>query len=84
MNAPLTSDVAHGTPEALREFVAEQLWYVGRLVELAQVHLEIADDDGLRRDVRRMVAYMRAIIATVAELPRREEDTPCTAPPPRR
>ena len=80
MNVPLTSDVAHGTPEALREFAHEHLWYVGRLVELAQGHAEIADDDGLRRDVRRMVAYMRAIIATVAELPRSEEAVPCTHP----
>jgi hypothetical protein len=83
MNAPLPNDLAHGTTEALREFVYEQLWYVARLVEVAHLHAETGDDDGLRRDVRRMVAYMRAIIATVAELPNRGEDMPCTASRPR-
>src|SRR5687768_6467650 len=82
LSAPLPpNNVSHGTSEALREFVSEQLWYVGRLVEVAHLHAETGDDDGLRRDVPRMVAYMRAIIASVAELPKREEHVPCTNPP---
>jgi hypothetical protein len=74
MNAPLNHDqVSHGSPEMLREFIAEHLWYIGRIVELGHLHLEIGDDDGLRRDVRRLVAYLRVVIETVAELPRPEE-----------
>jgi len=69
MNAPFSPEPAPtGSREELREFVYEQLWYVGRLADIAQGHAEIADDDGLRRDVRRMVAYMRAAVATVKDL----------------
>jgi hypothetical protein len=63
------SHCSHGSPEMLREIIAEQLWFVARLVELAAAHLEVGDDIGLRYDLRRLRSYMNGIVEAVAELP---------------
>jgi hypothetical protein len=62
------SEVAHGTPEMLREAIAEQLWLVGCNCENAIRYVELGDDAGLAYSVRRIVACTHAIVATTADL----------------
>lgn len=60
--------IAHGAPAALREFAAESLDMARIQAELGSTFATIQDDVGLEYAVRRLVAYTRAALATVADL----------------
>ena len=69
MNAPLAAPpVAHGTPEALREFIGECAAMARISAELAETYAAIGDDVGLSYQLRRLVAYTRAAVSTMADL----------------
>jgi hypothetical protein len=63
-----TDDVAHGTPHALREFIGEHLLLAALQADLGATYAAIGDDAGLEYAVRRLVAYTRVAIATLADL----------------
>ena len=63
-----TDHVAHGTPEALREFIGEHLLLAALQADLGATYASIGDDAGLEYAVRRLVAYTRAAIGTLADL----------------
>ena len=69
MKAPRQSQqIAHGTPEALREF-AEELFARAQIqAELGVRYTQLGDDTGLNYVARQLAAYTRAILATVADL----------------
>ena len=60
--------VSHGTPEAYREFIAETLCMVRIQAELGETYAGIGDDAGLEYAMRRLVAYTRAALGTLADL----------------
>ena len=66
MNAPF-SNVAHGTPEALREFIHEQLGLAIH-AQNGMRYAEAGDDVGLEYAVRRVAVYTKAALSTVADL----------------
>ena len=49
--------VAHGTPTALREYIAECITRTASQAELVQTCAEIGDDRGLKHALRRFAAY---------------------------
>jgi len=67
MSAPF-SNVAHGTPDALREFIAENAGLARIQAELAETFAAIGDDTGLEYAVRRLLAYTRQVVGTLADL----------------
>lgn len=71
MSEPTRQQVAHGTPDAFREFIAETLAMAQIQANLGTTYAEIGDDMGLEYAVRRLVAYTRTALATVNDL--REE-----------
>lgn len=60
--------IAHGTPEAFREFIAECLGMARIQAELGGTYAAIGDDAGLEYAVRRLVAYTRAALGTLNDL----------------
>jgi hypothetical protein len=66
--------IAHGTPDALRDFIGEHLALAALQAELGATYAAIADDAGLEYAVRRLVAYTRAAIGTLADLKGHKED----------
>jgi hypothetical protein len=67
MNLPF-EHVAHGTSDALREFIAENAAMLGIQATLAAQYAAIGDDTGLEYAVRRLLAYTRQIVGTLADL----------------
>jgi hypothetical protein len=63
-----TSPIAHGTPAALREFIGECLAMTRVQAELGEAYCSIGDDIGLEYSIRRLVAYTKAALATLADL----------------
>lgn len=69
MNALLHhNQVAHGTPEALREFIGEHLSLAALQADLGATYAAVGDDVGLEYAIRRLVAYTRTAIGTLADL----------------
>jgi hypothetical protein len=68
MSAPLTNHIAHGTPEALREFIAENVGLAAIQADLIRVYAELGDDRGLEYGLRHFVAYAKAALNTFADL----------------
>jgi hypothetical protein len=71
MNAPANihpDHVAHGTPAAFREFIGECLAMVRVQAELGETYCGIGDDVGLEYSIRRLVAYTKAVLPTLADL----------------
>jgi len=64
----MTEHVSHGTPEALREFIAEQLEMACIHASHALSYAEIGNDAGLEFAVRSAALYFRAAIDTVKQL----------------
>jgi hypothetical protein len=60
--------LAHGTPEALREFIGEHLSLAALQADLGATYAAIGDDVGLEYAIRRLAAYLRAAIGTLADL----------------
>jgi hypothetical protein len=60
--------VSHGTLEAYREFIAETLCMVRIQAGLGETYAGIGDDAGLEYAMRRLVAYTRAALGTLADL----------------
>jgi len=60
--------VSHGDSSALKEFAGECAWLLGVQTELMVRFLETGDSAGLEYAVRRGVAYMRALVETMADL----------------
>src|SRR5688572_18392289 len=58
----MSGPAQYGTPEAIREYIAEVMWFAGRLADLAQSFAELGDDIGLEYVTRRMVAYLKAAL----------------------
>jgi hypothetical protein len=59
---------AHGTPEAYREYVAEMLALARIYADMGATCATIGDDVGLDYAHRKLVAYVRASLSTVADL----------------
>jgi hypothetical protein len=60
--------VSHGTPEAYREFIAEMLGMARIQAEIGETYAATGDDAGLEYAMRRLVAYTRAALGTLADL----------------
>jgi hypothetical protein len=60
--------IFHGTPAAYREFIEENLSMARIQAELGATYAAIGDDTGLEYATRRLVAYTRAVIATLGDL----------------
>jgi hypothetical protein len=73
MNAPF-ANVAHGTPEALREFIHEQLSLAILYAQNGMGYAEAGDDVGLEYDLRRLAAYTRAALSAFADLKRHKTE----------
>ena len=61
-------NVAHGTPEALREFIHEALGLAIIQAEIGMRYAETGDDRGLEYSYRRHVAYLRAVAGALRDL----------------
>jgi hypothetical protein len=72
---------SHGTPEMLREVIAEHLQLVALHADLGVGHATAGDDAGLAYSVRKVTAYLRVVAATTADL---IEQAPQTSGRPRR
>jgi hypothetical protein len=60
--------VAHGTPTALREYIAECIALAADQAGLVQTSAEIGDDKGLEYALRYFVAYAKAAFSTFQDL----------------
>lgn len=60
--------IAHGTPDAYREFLAETLVFAQIQADLGSTYAAIGDDAGLEYALRRLVAYTRAAVAVLSDL----------------
>jgi hypothetical protein len=60
--------VAHGTPTALREYIAECIALAADQARLVQTCAEIGDDKGLEYALRRFAAYAKAVFSTFQDL----------------
>jgi hypothetical protein len=58
----------HGTADALREFITENLHMVRIQADLSATYSAIGDDVGLQYAVRRLTTYSRAVIETLVDL----------------
>lgn len=61
-------NIAHGTPEAYREFIHEALFGAEIQAQLGTTYAAIGDDAGLEYALRRLVAYTRAAFTVLADL----------------
>jgi hypothetical protein len=61
-------NIAHGTPEAYREFIREMLTLAQLQADLAATYAAIGDDVGLEYALRRLVAYTRAAATVFKDL----------------
>jgi hypothetical protein len=71
MNAPVkidTDHIAHGTPAAFREFIGECFAMARIEAGLGETYCSIGDDVGLEYAARKLTAYARAMLATLADL----------------
>ena len=66
--SPSFTNVAHGTPDAFREFIAENAALVRVQAGLAETYAATGDDVGLEYAVRRLLAYTRQVVGTLADL----------------
>jgi hypothetical protein len=66
-------EAGHGGPEMLREVVIEHLQLVALHAHLGIGHAEAGDDLGLSYSVRRLVAYVRVVVTTAADLAERRQ-----------
>jgi len=66
--------VSQGAPDAYREYLLEALWFVQIQAELGSTYAAIGDDAGLEYAVRRLVAYIQAVIAVLSDLKAMKED----------
>jgi hypothetical protein len=57
-----------GSKDELREFIAEAMNMARIQAGLGATYAEIGDDVGLHYAARRLAAYTKAILATVADL----------------
>jgi hypothetical protein len=60
--------VAGAKKDLLRDFVCEQMANIRHQADVAQMHIEIRDDAALIYAVKRLVAHVRTMAATVKEL----------------
>jgi hypothetical protein len=60
--------ISHGTPAALREFIAEAASMAQVQAHRIQTFSDIGDDAGLEYAVRRLIAYTRAAAGTLCDL----------------
>jgi hypothetical protein len=61
-------NIAHGTPEAYREFIYDMLFGVYIHAEVAASFATAGDDTGLEFALRRLVAHTRAACKTFKDL----------------
>jgi hypothetical protein len=66
--APPFGHVAHGTPAALREYIAECITHAASQAELVQTCAGIGDDRGLEYALRRFASYTKAAFSTFQDL----------------
>ncbi|EIM26834.1 hypothetical protein [Microvirga lotononidis] len=67
-------NITHGTPDAYRQYLAEVLWFAQIQADLGSTYAAIGDDAGLEYAVRRLVAYLRSVIAALSDLKTMKED----------
>jgi hypothetical protein len=63
-----SDQIAHGTPDAFREFIHEMAGLAALQAKLAMTYAELGDDAGLEYAIRHWMAYTRSAIATMANL----------------
>jgi hypothetical protein len=68
MRVQNTGHVAHGTPAALREFIAENIGMASIQADLVLTYAAIGDDRGLEYALRRFASYTKAALATFSDL----------------
>lgn len=62
--------IAHGTPDALREFIAENIHLASIQGEIVQRYASLGNDAGLEYALRCFAAYSKAAFDTLADLKR--------------
>jgi hypothetical protein len=62
------ANIAHGTPDAYREFIREMLALAQIQAELAVTYARAGDDVGLEYALKRLVAYLRAAVTVFKDL----------------
>jgi hypothetical protein len=60
--------IAHGTPEAFREFIAENFGLACIQAELAISFAKIGDDAGLEYAARRATAYVKCALGALRDM----------------
>jgi hypothetical protein len=60
--------ISHGSPAALREFIAENIFLAGMQTELICTYASLGDDKGMEYALRRFTAYAKAALSTLSEL----------------
>lgn len=68
MDGSTFNEPGHGTPEAFREFIAENLALAQIQAGLGATYAAIGDDTGLEYALRRLVGYTRAALGTMGDL----------------
>lgn len=65
--------IAHGTPEAYREFIAETAGMARIQAEMIETFASIGDDAGTQYALRKLMAYSKTLLKVVCDL--HEENT---------
>ncbi len=60
--------ISHGSPAALREFIAENFSLAAVHAELICTYASLGDDAGLEYAARRFAAYAKAALSTLPDL----------------
>ena len=66
--SPPFANVAHGTPDALREFIHEHLGLAILQAQVGMAFAEAGDDTGLDYAARKLAAYTRTVLSALADL----------------
>jgi hypothetical protein len=77
-----TPPLPHMNPEAheYREHIHHLGWIMGTKAEVLMRHAEIANDEGMKEDIRGMIDLMKVIAAQFKELEKRKEQRFAPAP----
>ncbi len=67
-NPAPTDHIAHGTPAALREYIAENIGLASIQADLVLTYAALGDDKGLEYALRCFTSYTKAALATFSDL----------------
>jgi hypothetical protein len=63
-----TDHIAHGSPEAYREFIAEAAGMARIQAQLIETYASIGDDAGAAYALRKLMLYAKTLLTTVCDL----------------